>query len=475
MKKALHCRLVTFLLIASGFLCTEISTHAELMISSYTTNAIVQLGSTATLSAAVTSDSAATYQWTFGDTPITDATNATLSITNCQFTNAGSYFLYVTNLSTSTNCGPILLDVFSVPPNTNVPAGSTLTLQTQVAGPVTPTYQWFYKGSIVIADATNSTFTISNIQTTNVGYYRVTCSVTNASTQSTAITVGIFFPPTNNPPGSIPAPPGLINYWPFEGNFSDMLSTNHLSPRGNVDIVPAEAGYGCSFDGSTGFLVGPALWIIPPWSASFWVYRLNGLNALNTSAALIGDRETSLKVEQYNNTHKVGFTQFGIADYVFNYIVPTNTWTHLVFVGTPTNTSLYVNGNFQESNPHSVNLPRNNIGADIVNGADIFHGTLDEIMLFNRALDPSEIFALYNAGSNTVIRTPEFSATSTSSDRTFQTTIRGLTGKTISVYASSNLADWTFLNTTTNTNGLVPFTDSLNNATGTRFYKATQQ
>ena len=114
------------------------------------------------------------------------------------------------------------------------------------------------------------------------------------------------------------------------------------------------------------------------------------------SAALLADAATGLKLEQWPNTRQVGLTQFGVADYYFNYIVPPNVWTHLAFVGTPGGTILHLNGVAQETNAATINLPRGVMGG--LNAAgDPLKGLLDETVLFNRALTPAEIQQVLNA------------------------------------------------------------------------------
>ncbi|MGH7952945.1 MAG: LamG-like jellyroll fold domain-containing protein, partial [Limisphaerales bacterium] len=54
------------------------------------------------------------YQWSFGVTPITDATNATLTLTNVALTDAGTYSVSVTNNIGSTNLSATLSVVSSL-------------------------------------------------------------------------------------------------------------------------------------------------------------------------------------------------------------------------------------------------------------------------------------------------------------------------------------------------------------------------
>ena len=92
----------------------------------------------------------------------------------------------------------------------------------------------------------------------------------------------------------------------------------------------------------------------------------------------------------------MGFTRFGVADYSFNYIVPTNTWMHLTFVGTAAGTTLYTNGVQAASLAEVIPLPLQFLGRRDT-GEDRLKGLLDEITLFNRALSPEEIQQLRHA------------------------------------------------------------------------------
>src|SRR5207245_791713 len=117
------------------------------------------------------------------------------------------------------------------------------------------------------------------------------------------------------------------------------------------------------FDGAANYMtiVGPPPALQPPWTAEFWVNRQD---ALDYAATLLGDASTALRLEQFNYTRRVGFTQFNVADYLFNYIAPAGTWVHLAFV-CDTNTRLYVNGLPQDTNTNTVALGWNQLGNDV--------------------------------------------------------------------------------------------------------------
>ena len=121
-----------------------------------------------------------------------------------------------------------------------------------------------------------------------------------------------------------------------------------------------------------------------------WVKRTD---STATSVCMMSSTICALKLEQYNNTNKVGYTKFGVADYTFNYTAPTGTWTHLTFVGTSLGVSLYVNGTLQGTLTGVIDCPMGWIGSKS-GTAEFVKGTLDEVKIYSRALNASEIAAL---------------------------------------------------------------------------------
>jgi hypothetical protein len=200
-------------------------------------------------------------------------------------------------------------------------------------------------------------------------------------------------------------PPGLVNYWPADGSGADLVGTNNATLLNGATFAAGNIGSAFSFDGVNDRIQINGTPIPVPWTAEFWVYRRT---SLTNSAVLIGDSATALKLEQYDNNKKVGFTQWGVADYTFNYTAPVSNWVHLVFVGSTTNTRLYVNGSLQDTITTNIALPRGQMGIDISNRFDKpLRGLLDEISLYNRALSAAEIATNFNAGALSKCIAPE--------------------------------------------------------------------
>jgi VCBS repeat-containing protein len=186
-------------------------------------------------------------------------------------------------------------------------------------------------------------------------------------------------------------PPGLVSFWRADGDASDSFGTNQAQLTNGLSFTTGHIGSAFNFTGGSERLAIGAASLPLPWTASFWVNRQD---AFDPSDALLTDSTYALKLEQYQANRRVGITQYGINDPAYNYTVPTNTWTHLVFVATASGTSLYVNGSFVQSLPFSFPLPMQTISRP--GTSDRLRAALDDIAIFNRALTPPEVLNLYN-------------------------------------------------------------------------------
>jgi len=353
------------------------------------------------------------------------------------------------------NGGPLITnDVDSVTTN----AGSDVTFSLGLLGTAPFTFRWYYNGAN-IATITTTNYTVTNAQLSKAGYYYVTVSNSLGTATSSTSYLNVITPATNAPT-AIVAPTSVVDFWPAQGTPNDVYGTNIYTPHGNFTYATGRTGLGFHFDGSTVYLTNAAASLPVPWTLSLWVNRQN---ASGVSAGILSDGANALKLEQYNLTRQVGLTQFGIGDFTFGYATTAGTWTHLVFVGTSTGTSLYANGTFVKTLTNSIPLPRQYMGADYVtstgNLLDFALGTFDEIIVFNRALTTTEISALYSAGSGSIVHAPEMTTIGVNGS-TVQLNMRGLTGKTFSVYRTSDLLNWSMLGRYSSSSGTLQYFDS---------------
>ena len=150
------------------------------VITEHPQSATVLVGATAVLSISATGEAPLSYRWIFGPNALTGETNATLTIRNVSRTNAGTYKALVFNAfgfavsrpATLTVEEPTTPVITNQPASQTVPAGSSVTLSVSYSGTGPFYFQWRRNG-INIAQATNETLTLSNVQPADAGDYSV--------------------------------------------------------------------------------------------------------------------------------------------------------------------------------------------------------------------------------------------------------------------------------------------------------------
>ncbi|MCY3968255.1 MAG: LamG domain-containing protein, partial [bacterium] len=142
------------------------------------------------------------------------------------------------------------------------------------------------------------------------------------------------------------------------------------------------------------------------WTAAMWIKR----NANYPESVLFSNKSAAdwrVKLEQWQNTRRIGFSKRGVGDFSFNYSAPRSTWVHIALVGTATNTTLYVNGARHSSINQSFDLPQHTIGADS-KGENPVHAEIDELRIYPSSLSNNQIRDLYNGySSGTTVRITE--------------------------------------------------------------------
>ena len=132
--------------------------------------------------------------------------------------------------------------------------------------------------------------------------------------------------------------------------------------------------------------------IPPPWTASIWVKP--GLSTASASTLFGG--ANAIRLEQWNQTGKVGITQPGIADHIFDYKAPKGVWTNLLFMGHPSAVDLHVDGKHVDRLDNvSIPLPLRRIGNS---GTESLNAIVDEIAVWKRHLSSLEVQRVHELG-----------------------------------------------------------------------------
>jgi hypothetical protein len=234
--------------------------------------------------------------------------------------------------------------------------------------------------------------------------------------------------PTSSPtptaaPGCVGPPPGLVSWWPGDGNALDLIGGNDGARRNGAGFAPGLVGEAIHLDGIDDFVEvpdSPSL-TLSSLTLDAWVWPdvvTGTLHSIVTkyNASLAGPEGVSWSL--------LGTTNGGLALTVYqsptqyrsleidSQVLAAGQWQHVAatFDGPTQEIRIYLNGveRLGRLDPGSSTVVINdslasvNIGALINaqgNPHGLWAGSIDEVDIFNRALTASEIQAIHQAGS----------------------------------------------------------------------------
>jgi len=201
------------------------------------------------------------YQWYFNTNTVeVNATNSSLTLTNIQLTNAGTYSVIITNSSGSVTSSFARLTVWQSPVITNQPVSLTNNVSSNatfavIAGGVPGiAYQWYFNTNTALFNATNTSLTLTNIQLTNAGMYSVIITNSAGSVTSSFAQLTVWQPPViTNQPASLTnnvssnatfavtagGVPGIAYQWYFNTNTTLLNATNTSLTLTNIQLTNA--------------------------------------------------------------------------------------------------------------------------------------------------------------------------------------------------------------------------------------------
>lgn len=391
------------------------------VITAQPTNVIVVQGSNAVFSATVAGTSPLIYQWQFNSNNISWATNATLTVTNVQPTNAGYYMVIVTNAAGSATSANAQLTVNGPPTITAQPAsltnnaGSTAVFSVGCSGTQPLVYQWRKNGSVLASSdrvsgvATNQ-LQIIDIDATDAANYTVIIS--NVTTITVTSTVAVLTVNTNaqlarwrfetntwpGMQGQVPLVTSTNLYCTTNGasNNAVVIDSTNLATLAYRDVEANNAANVSVRQGSVRFFFSP------DWNTAFGptnearFVEMGNRDSTNGWWALVANTNGTL-VSFITQTNGAGTT---------NLAAPINwqagVWHQVVLTYCSTNSSFYVDGVPFITNGSgvaywplpSVRAQGFRIGSDST-GANQVRGIIDELETFNYPLLASAILTDY--------------------------------------------------------------------------------
>jgi hypothetical protein len=245
----------------------------------------------------------------------------------------------------------------------------------------------------------------------------------------------LFVYAQQNIPSYVPSS-GLVGWWPFTGNAIDS-SGNGNNGTVNGAVLAADRfgniNRAYNFDGTSSFISVSNNQTINFQSGNQFTfsYWINAASLSSNQISLILSKQTSFGSSQvgYNSNIESSLSsnfriQNGSSSLAYSLSTATssisiNTWYHIVQVWSSTQGQIYLNGSLILQT--SGNATVGNNSADLLIGkpnwiasnAKNFNGKIDDIGIWNRALNQCEIQALYSgsvvAGSSSVPTSPAVS------------------------------------------------------------------
>lgn len=310
---------------------------------------------------------------------------------------------------------PVPSAITSQPQSQTVPVGGSVTFTVGASG-TQLTYQWRHNGA-PLPGATHSSLTLHDVQMSQAGAYSVVVSNPSGSATSDDAILTV-----TQPDDCAPVPDGLVAWWPFDGNADDILGNNDGTLFGAPLFGPGRVGQALQFDYHDDAMRVPAnsdldvgrgkgftieAWIKPndltvqhpivEWNddaggigAHFWTSHLGFDGKIASLAANIID------VDGVGHDIRTGPN-----------VLTTDQFYHVALTYDKHSgvAAIYINGNRmaetnmgrftpQTSSHFYVGLRSSGAAA-----GNQFAGKIDELSLYDRALDGAELQAIHAAAN----------------------------------------------------------------------------
>ncbi len=311
--------------------------------------------------------------------------------------------------------------IASQPSSISSVVGANVGFSVNALGTPPLTYQWLFYGTNLtdggqVGGSTTSALALGNIQPNNAGPYSAVVSNPYGSATSSVATLTVNLPGTCAPPVA-----GLVGWWPGDGTANDIIGNNNGTLVGGASASASGfVGTAFKFDGTNSYVQIPDSPVLRPTNLTVecWV-RFDSLDSAGNSTVgaqyIVFKQNTRSSVfEGYNlSKHRYAADIFvwevssaaGVPVQINSVsTIQTGVWYHVAGVRGPDYVQLYVNGQLEAQ--ASVNFPQDYGNYPLYFGTSAesywdhkLAGALDEVSLYNRALSPSEIAAIYAAGS----------------------------------------------------------------------------
>jgi len=236
---------------------------------------------------------------------------------------------------------------------------------------------------------------------------------------------GYIFESSPSTTTCVPAPSGLVSWWPGENNANDIQSSNHGTLQNGATFSTGKAGQAFSFDGVNDFIriednsnlrlgtgeITIDAWVIASPSNTFraiaakvglsfpfpgYALRVSDDNKVEFFAVDCATGSCGFSLPGGSGSRQPVRSTSVVADNNFHHVtgVRRSDGTLDIYVdGVLENTRLEPLRNTDSADPFTIGE------IDAVGPEQPFNGIIDEVDIYNRALSTSEIHSIYAAGS----------------------------------------------------------------------------
>jgi YD repeat-containing protein len=207
----------------------------------------------------------------------------------------------------------------------------------------------------------------------------------------------------------VDAQSGLVAWWRAQSDAQDSVGTNHGTVTNGATFVTGEVGQCFSFDGVDDRVAIPEsaaidLSRMAAWTIEAWVRPTTFDTQARATIYSEGLFRVSLGLDQYTGKLE---SRINNESHDFNVLSSNtalllNTWSHVALSYDGTSRVLYLNGS-ETGRRMALPINDDSTGAAIGDvphspNSSRFQGRIDELSIYNRALFPAEVAAIYASG-----------------------------------------------------------------------------
>jgi len=204
----------------------------------------------------------------------------------------------------------------------------------------------------------------------------------------------------------VAAPGGLIGWWRGDGDARDMQSGNNGTPHGNTTIVQGIVGQGFSFDGNRdGILIGDRADLqLQDFTVETWVKRSssNQVSAASIYGQIVAYGPGGW-VFGLVNDGRLFLSKNGVSEIDSPGRITDTNWHHVAVAKSGSSVAFFIDGAPEPVLSYDVTFVFSTplvIGAvnEAMDGSLL--GLVDELSIYDRALDGSEIQSIFSSGNS---------------------------------------------------------------------------